>query len=221
VVELNHESGTTRTVFKTSNPGPITSTAMAELFSWYNQEIDISPWPFAVSCEFVFRFLAIHPFQDGNGRLGRGLFLLSLLNCKVDVFEFVKRYLAIDRYIEKHKEEYYFALNRCSNGVFQQDPKEYNIKYFLFFMIKVLQESLQGICALKEKIQVEKNLSETAELVLKCFRDFPEIRLTTSKIIDETQLNRRTIIRNLNSLMDGKLIQKYGEGAGTRYQLTF
>jgi len=221
VVEVNHESGSTRTVFKTADPGPITFTAMAELISWYNQEVNISPWPFAVSCEFVFRFLAIHPFQDGNGRLGRGLFLLSLLNCSVDVFEFVTRYLAIDRYIEKHKEEYYFSLNRCSNGIFRQNPEEYNIQYFLLFMIKVLQEALQGVSALKGKIQAEKNLSETAELVLKCFRDFPEIRLTTSKIIEETRLNRRTIIRNLNILVDGQLIQKYGEGAGTRYQLTF
>jgi Fic family protein len=221
VIEVNHETGVTRTVFKTADPGSITITSMAELISWYNQEVVIAPWPLAVSCEFVFRFLAIHPFQDGNGRLGRGLFLLSLLNCKFDVFEFVAQYLAIDRYIEKHKEEYYFTLNRCSDGIFQQNPKEYNIQYFVFFMIKVLQEALQGICVLKEKIQAEKNLSETGELVLKCFRDFPEIRLTTSKIIEETQLNRRTIIRNLNILMDGNLIQRYGEGAGTRYQLTF
>ena len=221
VVEANKETGKSRIVFETADPGPITNISMNELVGWYNSEQLISPWPIAVSCEYVFRFLAIHPFQDGNGRLGRGLFLLSLLNSSSEIIEFVSRYLPIDRFIEKHKEEYYFALNRCSGGKFRLDPKEYEIQHFLKFMIKVLMESIQGIKDLKFKFEKEKKLSKSAVVVLKCFRDFPEIRLTTSIIIEQTGLPRRTVIRGLNTLVASKMIQKYGEGAGTRYQITF
>ena len=221
VVEINHETGASKVVFKTADPGIITSAAMNDLIAWYNSELQLSPWPIAIACEFVFRFLAIHPFQDGNGRLGRGLFLMSLLNSKSETIGYVSRYLAIDRYIEKHKEEYYYVLNRCSDGVFRQNPEEYNIQYFLKFMIKVLKEALEGVKLLKEKFKNEKELSESTSLVLKCFRNFPEVRLTTGKIIEETGLERRTVIRNLNILVNGRLIQKYGKGAGTRYQITF
>jgi Fic family protein len=66
-------------VLEPSPPGIITATAMAELINWYNTAIHDYPWPILVATEFVFRFLAIHPFQDGNGRLGRALFILAFI----------------------------------------------------------------------------------------------------------------------------------------------
>ena len=48
------------------------------------------PWPLLVATEFVFRFLAIHPFYDGNGRLGRALFILALLQ-------------SVDKYLAEEK----------------------------------------------------------------------------------------------------------------------
>jgi len=71
VVEENHDTGERKNIFKTADPGIITQMAMKELIDWYNKTIQEEPWPIAVAVEFVFRFLAIHPFQDGNGRLGR------------------------------------------------------------------------------------------------------------------------------------------------------
>ncbi|MEA1900304.1 MAG: Fic family protein [Thermodesulfobacteriota bacterium] len=79
VVSINHETGEKRVVLEPSPPGIITATAMAELINWYNTAIQDYPWPILVATEFVFRFLAIHPFQDGNGRLGRALFILAFI----------------------------------------------------------------------------------------------------------------------------------------------
>ena len=42
------------------------------------------------------------------------------------------------RFIEKHKDEYYFVLNKCSNGRYEKDAANYNIDFFLQFMIKVI-----------------------------------------------------------------------------------
>jgi Fic family protein len=221
VVEVDHETNQSRTVFKTADPGPITETAMNDLITWYNDELLINPWPIAVAAEFVFRFLAIHPFQDGNGRLGRGLFLLTLLNSKHETIESVSKYLAIDRFIERSKEEYYYVLNKCSEGIYRQDSKEYEVYYFLKYMIKILKNSLENLTYFKDRYRIETNLSESAAKVLTCFRNYPEIRLTTKKIVDITGLERRTVIRSLNLLTESQLIQKYGQGPSTRYQITF
>lgn len=221
VVEHNRLTGQIRTVFQTADPGPITSTSMHDLVSWYNETLPYERWPLAVTSEFVFRFLAIHPFQDGNGRMGRGLFLLSLLQSPQPIISFVAQYLAIDRQIEKHKEEYYFVLNQCSQGYFSQDPSTYKIGYFLRFMIKILTESLDDIDVYRIKYNQERNLSPSATQVLACFRENPEIRLTTKHIIEITNLPRRTVGNALTSLLEADLVQRYGQGAGTRYQITF
>ena len=221
VVERNHRTGQERIVLKTADAGPMTEIAMADLIKWYNQTVSQNMWSFAVACELVYRFLAIHPFQDGNGRLGRGLFLLSLLQSSSVPLSTVTRYLPIDRAIEKHKEQYYAVLNRCSDGIFKQDPREYHIEYFLIFMIKMLNEALEGIGIFRQKFAAQKNLSESARLVLSCFKEHPEVRLNTKGIIEFTKLPRRTVIYSLNNLLASRLIQKTGQGPAVKYQLVF
>lgn len=221
VVQENHQTGDKRIVFKTADAGPITQASMHDLVQWYQKiyETDLRTLP--IACEFVYRFLAIHPFQDGNGRLGRGLFLLLLLQSRQEALATVARYLPIDRFIEKHKEEYYFVLNRCSGGTFKQNPKDYHIHYFLEFMIKVLGESLDSLTLYRKRYHSLSLLSKAAEDVLSCFREHPEVRLQTHSIAQETGLPLRTVVYALSALLKHDLIQKYGQGAATRYQLTF
>lgn len=221
VIEKNKVTNEERVIFKTADPGPITSAAMHDLIKWYNNSMFFSPWSIAITAELVYRFLAIHPFQDGNGRLGRAMFLMSLLHSTSNVISFVSKYIAIDRCIEKHKEEYYYVLNRCSDGVFKEDPKKYKIQYFLRFMIKVLQESIEDIELYRNRFKAERLLSTTALSILNCFKDNPAIRLTTSKIMKDTNLPRRTVVYTINNLLNARLIQKYGQGPSSRYQLCF
>jgi Fic family protein len=221
VIERDNISNKTRIVFQTADPGPITSAAMNDLVMWYDTTLSYSAWPVATAAELVYRFLAIHPFQDGNGRLGRAMFLMSLLNSKSEVISYVSKYIAIDRYIEKYKEEYYFVLNRCSDGKFKDNSKDYKIQFFVKFMLKVLNEGLEGIEVYKTRFRVEQKLPSASVVVLNCFRDFPEIRLTTAKLIEDTGFPRRTIVYSLNKLLDAQLVQKYGQGPSTKYQLVF
>ena len=216
-----HGENEQRIVFETAPAGPLTQAAMHELIKWYKQSLIESPWPIAVACELVYRFLSIHPFQDGNGRLGRALFLMSLLHSTSETISYVSRYLTIDRFIEKRRQEYYFTLNRCSNGKFEQDSKNYKIHYFVKFMIKVLLEAIDNINVLRHRYAQENLLSPAASQVLKCFRDYPEIRLSPKAIQQKTTLPSRTIVFSLNKLLNKGLIQRYGQGAGTRYQLLF
>lgn len=221
VIEINHGTKASRVVFQTADAGPITKTAMHDLVAWYNEVYIKEFWTIALAAEFTYRFLAIHPFQDGNGRLGRGLFLLILLQSNNIALATMAKYLAIDRQIEKHKEEYYFVLNQCSQGKFSSDSTKYKIEYFLIFMLKMLEQSLLDVNIYHEKFIAVQKLSSSATKVLDCFKEFPELRLNTQKICDQTNLSRRTVIYAINYLLQANIIQKYGQGAGVRYQITF
>lgn len=221
VIERNHRTNQERIVLQPATPGLETETAMQELLEWYNQTVAQSNWTVAVATEMVGRFLAIHPFQDGNGRLGRGLFLMALFQSPELALREVSRYLAIDRHIEKKKQEYYWVLAKLSDGKFKKRSEDYDFSYFLKFMIKVLFEALADIPFYRNKQRTIEQLSETALEILHCFEDEPEKRLTTAHIVEATKIARRTVINNLNHLVDKKLLQRLGQGAATRYQLTF
>jgi len=221
VIERDAATGAERVVLQTSAPGPLTETAVADILAWYNQTLREHPWPVAVGCELVFRFLAAHPFQDGNGRLGRALFTLALLQCDDATLSLVAPYLAVDRFIEQHKIEYYAVLARVSDGRFHPDPRSYRIELFLSYMLKAVDAALDGIVLYSERVDLIRGLSAAATAVLGCFRELPEQRLTPKKIRQQIGLPERTISRALRSLVDGGLVQRYGRGAGTRYQLVF
>lgn len=221
VVETNHATGKVREVFKTAEAGPITEAAMTDLVSWYNRTIKMTPFTIAVICEFVYRFLAIHPFQDGNGRLGRALFLLGLLHSPNEAIRSMAPFIAIDRKIEATRSEYYFVLNRCSNGQFKRQSSDYHIEYLVEYMIKTIKSALEGIGYSLNRYRNLRLLSPAARKVLDCFKEHPEVKLTTAMLCDDTQLPRRTVINALNKLLKFELIQKYGQGRGVYYQLTF
>ena len=68
-----------------------------------------------VSATFVFDFLCIHPFRDGNGRVSRLLTALLLLQQGFTV----GRYVSLERLVEESKADYYEVLGRCSRGWYE------------------------------------------------------------------------------------------------------
>ena len=76
---------------------PQIDRVMQKLVTWHNGDIKAHPRALLVASEFVFCFLAIHPFQDGNGRLGRALFLLALMDGDDPARQGLIRFISIDR----------------------------------------------------------------------------------------------------------------------------
>src|SRR5262245_11895191 len=68
--------------------------------------------PLLIVATFIFDFLCIHPFRDGNGRLAR---LLTTLLIQSHSFQ-VPRYISLERLIEESRDEYYRVLADCSRG---------------------------------------------------------------------------------------------------------
>ena len=80
---------------------------MREVIEWTNKTLeDKTIHPLIVIAVFVYEFLSIHPFQDGNGRLSRLLTTLLLLK---NEYVFIQ-YVSFENLIEKSKKQYYQVL---------------------------------------------------------------------------------------------------------------
>jgi Fic family protein len=96
---------------------PVSALATPEfikkLCTFYQQSIDERQGePLLLIASFVFDFECIHPFWDGNGRIGRLLTLLLLYQAGYEA----GRYISLERIIEESKETYYEVLLNSSHG---------------------------------------------------------------------------------------------------------
>ncbi|MGL4427102.1 MAG: Fic family protein [Alphaproteobacteria bacterium] len=221
VVSVNHETGERQTVLEPTPPGPLTETAMRDLIGWYNGIIQEYPWTLLVATEFVFRFLAIHPFQDGNGRIGRALFLLSLMQGDDPALKQVVRFISIDRQIERNRPLYYSALRHVSGGYYRSNLEDYNLEPLAWFFLKMTQNALDDVKLLRKRYAAMIRLSEGAHKVLACFKSSPEKRLGLFELVQETGLARRSVQNALVRLVKTGFLQRLGAGPSSRYQLIF
>ncbi len=221
VISVDNLTGARRTVLDPAPPGPRTEVAMRDLMAWYDPAIKDHPWPLLVAAEFVFRFLAIHPFQDGNGRLGRVLFLLALMQSDDADMSRLIRFISIDRQIERHRSLYYNVLHQASDGMFQEDASRYALEPLAWFFLRMLEDALRNVALSRRRYAALRRLPESAVRVLACFRAAPEQRLRLAGLMRETGLVRRTVQNALVILTDSEILQRLGAGPATRYQLIF
>ena len=100
--------------------------AVAGLMEWLKTS---ELHPLVKSCVFHYEFEVIHPFLDGNGRMGR-LWHTLILSKWNPLFA----WLPVESMIYRHQEEYYQAINRCNEAA---DSTE-----FIGFMLGVIRETL-------------------------------------------------------------------------------
>jgi Fic family protein len=105
-VVANYPDGSKRTIFKTTEPA-LTPTEMQATIKWTNERLSVKDMhPLLIIATFIYEFLSIHPYQDGNGRLSR---LLTSLLMMQQQYHFIQ-YISFENVIEKKKEAYYKAL---------------------------------------------------------------------------------------------------------------
>ncbi|MBW1848709.1 MAG: Fic family protein [Deltaproteobacteria bacterium] len=221
VIEKDYLTGREVVVLDPAPPGIFTEDSMKELIDWYNGALNNEVWPVAVAVELVLRFLAIHPFQDGNGRISRLLFQLILICSEDKCFNKVMPYVGLDRCIEQTRSQYYKVLKKSTDGKFKRDPKKYKYNYFFDYMIDILRNSLDNFDYYVKKYENYITLSNTSLEILKCFKNEPEVNLQTKDIVKKLGIPRRTVIYSLNSLSDKGFIQRLGQGRALRYKITF
>ena len=203
-VQATFPDGSIQLIFKTTEPGFATDDAMKELIKWLRSKDDVNP--IVKTAAFVYEFLSIHPFQDGNGRLSRLLTTLLLLQNGYDWIE----YVSFEHEIEKRKKKYYQALRNCQ----AKRPNENITEWVQFFLdsLKNLTEKLD------KKLEISKSdLTPKQKNVYIFICNNPESK--ASAISEGTEVPRATLKRILKVLIDTQLIEKNGRGAGTNYKM--
>jgi Fic family protein len=90
-----------------------TPAYMERLVASFNEALqDAKTDPLLLVASFVLDFKCVHPFADGNGRIGRLLILLLLYQAGYEA----GRYISLERIVEESKETYYEALYKSSQG---------------------------------------------------------------------------------------------------------
>jgi Fic family protein len=132
-----HRDGTVRVRFK-ATPAHLTPIAMEQLSTGYSAAIDVAHRdPLIVIPLAILDFLCIHPFTDGNGRVGRLLTLMLLYHFDYEV----GRYISIERVYEATKESYYETLEASSQGWHEarHDPYPW-LDYFWGVLLRAYRE---------------------------------------------------------------------------------
>jgi Fic family protein len=116
-------------VFATASPFQ-TPFEMEKLVGWLNEETTIHP--LLKTAVFIVCFLAVHPFQEGNGRLSRILTTLLLLKSG---YEYLP-YSSLESVIEDNKDFYYNALRRTQKNSDRKRNRLANLGFVLSEMFE-------------------------------------------------------------------------------------
>lgn len=187
-----------------------TPEAVESLCQTYNESIRQGVFsPLLCVAQFVFDFVSIHPFVDGNGRMSR-LFMLLLLYQNGYL---VGKYSSLEGKIECTKQTYYEVLRESSAGwaVRENDYLPF-VTYFLGIVLSCYRE-------LDEKLSIVNASNSNEDLIRNCLAK--AIVPISKREIERScpMLSTRTIERTLQKMAKEGAVLKIGAARATCYQL--
>lgn len=212
-VVAKYPDGQQRVIFNTTAPY-LVGKEMDELLQWTNQQLEEQIiHPLIVIATFVYEFLSIHPFQDGNGRLSRLLTTLLLLR---QDYPFIQ-YVSFENQIEHNKQAYYRVLMNAQQ--YRYSDKEIIDQWMIFFL-----ESLEAlVLKLERKYMHYKSkgpyLNERQRQVFAYIKANEPIKIGDIAGF-MSGVSKNTIKKDVQYLLQEGAIQKIGKGRGTVYVLS-
>ena len=170
---------------------------MNDLFDYLKNDEDLI---LIKSCVFHYEMEFIHPFIDGNGRMGR-LWQTLILKDAYPVFEF----LPIESLIKERQEQYYESLGKSDN------TGESTV--FIEYMLEIILESLQELLSIQNV-----SLTNVDRIIL--FKSIVKNDFFTRKayLNNFREISSATASRDLKFAVENGLIEKMGDKNTTRYR---
>lgn len=183
-------------------------TQLSEQYERSNHQRAINP--LVLSAAFVFDFVSIHPFRDGNGRMSQLLMLLTMYQLGFEV----GKYISLEKIIEESKADYYQALVASSVG-WNENQNDYLpfINYYLGIVVRAYRELIERMGLVHTQ---QKELT-AEDLVLKTLRQ--QLRpLSKAELVELIpRYSQISIQRALHDLKQKNKIQMIGGGRSTKY----
>lgn len=123
-------NGSGEIIYIAPSPDSVKSL-MNELFKKLKEDFKTVS-PLIISCYFHYKFVYIHPFTDGNGRMAR-YWQTAILGKWKPIFY----YLPIEKQILKYQSEYY--------SIIQNTNKSHNLNDFIEFMLNMIDKALSDL----------------------------------------------------------------------------
>lgn len=198
-------------IFETTTPFD-TPREMAELFAWFQEASETkTTHPLIVTAVFIVVFLAIHPFQDGNGRLSRVLTTLLLLKAS---YAYVP-YSSLESIVEQNKDGYYLALRR-TQGTLKKELTDWTP--WLTFFLRALQKQKRKLEAKVEREKIMRSsLPELSIAILDLVTEHGQI--SVGDVMKGTQSPRGTVKKRITELVHAGHLKPVGKGRAARYVL--
>jgi len=211
-VVANYPDGTQRTIFRTTEPH-LTSGEMESLIKWVNDRFESKDLhPLIIVSTFVYEFLSIHPYQDGNGRLSRLLTTLMLMKLG---YQFIQ-YVSFEHVIESRKEAYYRALMDGQKN--RYNDQERIDKWMIFFLESLIELTSRLDVKYETYSKLKILLNERQQQIVAYIKEEQTAKI---KGIEENLENysRNTIKKDLAYLVNEGMIMKTGAGRGVKYHI--
>jgi Fic family protein len=176
---------------------------MNDLFKWLKRSKEV---PLVKSCIFHFVFETIHPFSDGNGRIGR--FWQTVILGKWNRLFYA---LPIENMVLTHQRKYYKSLN--------ESQKKSDAGAFVDFMLDMIFRTLKAKGDLKggKKKVVSKGGKKTTEKLIEMMRENPKV--TLAEMVAELGISRSAIQKHILRLKDAQIVRRVGPDKGGEWRV--
>lgn len=180
--------------------GTMVTGLINDLFAYLKDDKDIL---LIKSCVFHYEFEFIHPFIDGNGRMGR-LWQTLILMQQYPVFE----YLPVETLIKENQTNYYNALSK-SDKTGSSTP-------FIEFMLGIILQTL-------EQLLKNQNRTITATERIELFKDkIKDAEFSRKDYLQNfKEISQATASRDLKNAVELSILIKLGENRLTKYRYNY
>lgn len=175
-------------------PASRVPTLMKDLFRWV-KKADVHP--LVKSCVFHYEFEFIHPFQDGNGRLGR-LWQSAILKDWKKVFAWIP----VESLIKENQAKYYRVLRACDATA---DSTAF-VEFLLLLILKAAEEIVQN--EKKVTVKVTAKVTVNQKKILEAIKKNPHV--TLDELSKKIGISRKSIAANVKKLQEAGMLKRNG-----------